>query len=82
MAVPVSYVSESDRRQDDNAVERGVGVDAELKVGFECGKRRGLIIRNESANPVCTTGFVHGLFEREGGDAFDERRRLWDVCRG
>lgn len=47
-----------------------------LKVGFERGKRLGLVIRGEGADTVYTTGFVHALFEREGGDAFDVRQAI------
>jgi 6-phosphofructokinase 1 len=41
--------------------------------GFESGKRLGLIIRNEYANPVYTTEFMCALFEEEGKDVFDVR---------
>ncbi|HNA90489.1 MAG TPA: 6-phosphofructokinase [Anaerolineales bacterium] len=44
-----------------------------LLTGFQTGKRLGLMIRNESANPVYTTNFICSLFEEEGGDVFDVR---------
>jgi 6-phosphofructokinase 1 len=45
-----------------------------LKEGFNGGKRLGLMIRNEHANPVYTTEFLTALFEEEGGDLFDVRQ--------
>jgi 6-phosphofructokinase 1 len=44
-----------------------------LKSGFQAGKRLGLMIRNEYANPVYTTSFMCSLFEEEGHDLFDVR---------
>jgi 6-phosphofructokinase 1 len=44
-----------------------------LRRGFRSGKRLGLVIRNESANKVYTTGFICSLFEEEGGEEFDVR---------
>jgi 6-phosphofructokinase 1 len=44
-----------------------------LKHGFEHGKRLGLIIRSEHADPVYTTSFIKSLFEREGEGLFDVR---------
>lgn len=41
--------------------------------GFQSGKRLGLMIRNEKANPVYNTGFICSLFEEEGRDVFDVR---------
>ncbi len=41
--------------------------------GFQSGKRLGLIIRNEYANPVYNTEFMCSLFEEEGRDVFDVR---------
>jgi 6-phosphofructokinase 1 len=41
--------------------------------GFTHGKRLGLMIRNEDANPLYTTQFLAALFEEEGGDLFDVR---------
>ncbi|WP_284236044.1 6-phosphofructokinase [Mycobacterium antarcticum] len=45
-----------------------------LSEGFHSGKRLGLIIRSERADPVYTTGFITSLFEKEGGDLFDARQ--------
>ena len=47
-----------------------------LMQGFRSGKRLGLVIRNEDADPVYTTAFIHALFEKEGGDLFDVRRAI------
>ena len=44
-----------------------------LTRGFNMGKRLGLVIRNESANPVYSTNFICSLFEEEGKDVFDVR---------
>lgn len=44
-----------------------------LLVGFQSGKRLGLVIRNEYANPVYDTKFICSLFEEEGRDVFDVR---------
>lgn len=44
-----------------------------MLTGFQTGKRLGLIIRNEDANPVYTTNFICSLFEEEGGEVFDVR---------
>jgi 6-phosphofructokinase 1 len=44
-----------------------------LLKGFSSGKRLGLMIRNEQANPVYTTEFICALFEEEGRDVFDVR---------
>jgi 6-phosphofructokinase 1 len=44
--------------------------------GFQSGKRLGLVIRGEGADPVYTTGFIHSLFEKEGGDLFDVRETI------
>jgi len=52
-------------------------VDVEdLKRGFQSGKRLGLVIRNEYANPVYTTPFISALFEEEGKDIFDVRQTI------
>lgn len=40
---------------------------------FQSGKRVGLVIRNEYANPVYDTQFICSLFEEEGQDVFDVR---------
>ena len=44
-----------------------------LKRGFHQGKRLGLVIRNEYANPIYSTDFICALFEEEGQDVFDVR---------
>jgi 6-phosphofructokinase 1 len=44
--------------------------------GFEQGKRLGLMIRNENANPIYTINFMCALFEEEGGDLFDVRQAI------
>jgi 6-phosphofructokinase 1 len=49
---------------------------ADLRAGFEGGKRLGLMIRNEKADPYYTTGFLVTLFEKEGGDLFDVRQTI------
>jgi len=41
--------------------------------GFQAGKRLGLVIRNEYANPVYSTQFICSLFEEEGQEVFDVR---------
>jgi 6-phosphofructokinase 1 len=48
----------------------------ELIEGFRQGKRLGLMIRNERANPCYTTNFMVNLFEEEGGDLFDVRQAI------
>ena len=47
-----------------------------LKQGFLKGKRLGLIIRNEYANPVYTTPFTSAVYEEEGKDLFDVRQSI------
>jgi 6-phosphofructokinase 1 len=44
-----------------------------LTVGFQSGKRLGLMIRNEYANQIYSTHFICSLFEEEGRDVFDVR---------
>ena len=44
--------------------------------GFRAGKRLGLVIRNECADPLYTTGFMRALFEKEGGDLFDVQQAV------
>lgn len=44
--------------------------------GFQHGKRLGLMIRNENANPIYTTDFMAALFEEEGGELFDVRQAI------
>jgi len=45
----------------------------QLVKGFSHGKRLGLLIRNEGANPLYTTQFLAALFEEESGDLFNVR---------
>ena len=47
-----------------------------LEENFRSGKRLGLIIRGEGADPVYTTEFITSLFQKEGGDLFDARRAV------
>ena len=47
-----------------------------LTDGFRRGKRLGLLIRNEDANPFYTTPFMCALFEQEGGELFDVRQAI------
>ncbi|HKO83034.1 MAG TPA: 6-phosphofructokinase [Actinomycetota bacterium] len=47
-----------------------------LTQGFRSGKRLGLVIRSENADPVYTTRFITSLFEKEGGDLFDAREAI------
>ena len=47
-----------------------------LVAGFKQGKRLGLMIRNEMANPCYTTPFMVSLFEQEGGDLFEVRQAI------
>ncbi len=54
-------------------------LEADLKhliAGFSEGKRLGLIIRNENANPVFSTSVLRSLFEAEGKDLFDARQAI------
>jgi 6-phosphofructokinase 1 len=44
--------------------------------GFRQGKRLGLVVRAEEANPLYTTPFMYALFEQEGGDLFDVRQAI------
>ena len=46
----------------------------DLARSFRSGKRLGLLIRSENADPVYTTGFIRALFEKEGGELFDARQ--------
>jgi len=48
----------------------------ELIDGFQQGKRLGLVIRNEYANAIYTTGFVSALFEEEGRGQFAVRQAI------
>jgi len=62
------YLPEQDISLDD------LGVDVHnLSERFRSGKRLGLVIRSENADPVYTTGFMTSVFEKEGGDLFDAR---------
>jgi 6-phosphofructokinase 1 len=47
-----------------------------LRDGFQHGKRLGMMIRNEQANPLYTTSFIAALFEEEGGDLYDVRQSV------
>ncbi len=47
-----------------------------LMTGFKLGKRLGLMIRNEKANPIYTADFMAALFEEEGGALFDVRQTI------
>jgi 6-phosphofructokinase 1 len=49
---------------------------ANLVEDFQQGKRLGLMIRNENADLVYTTGFMCALFEKEGGNLFDVRQAI------
>jgi 6-phosphofructokinase 1 len=56
---------------------RDLQVDVEKLIhGFKHNKRLGLMIRNEDANQVYTTGFMCALFEEEGKDLFDVRQAI------
>jgi len=44
-----------------------------LNLGFDAGKRQGLIIRSEGANEIYTTNLICSLLEEEGRDLFDVR---------
>ena len=48
----------------------------DLARGFRDGKRLGLMIRNENANPCYNTQFMVSLFEEEGRDLFDVRQAI------
>ncbi len=48
----------------------------QLVEGFQHGKRLGLMIRNEHADPLYTTDFMRALFEKEGSDLFDVRQAI------
>ena len=52
-----------------------------LAAGFPLRKRLGLIIRNENADPVYTTGFITSLFQKEGGSCSTPGRRSWGTSR-
>jgi len=44
--------------------------------GFRQGKKLGLVVRGQEANPLYTTPFMYALFEQEGGDLFDVRQAI------
>lgn len=48
----------------------------DLRESFKAGKRLGLMIRSENANPVYTTPFMYALFEEEGKEIFDVRQSI------
>lgn len=48
----------------------------DLIAGFRSGKRLGLIIRSENADPLYTTDFMCSLFEKESGDLFSVRQTI------
>jgi 6-phosphofructokinase 1 len=48
----------------------------ELKGGFRRGKRLGLVITSEYADPVYTSGFMNALFERESEGLFSVRQSI------
>jgi 6-phosphofructokinase 1 len=52
-----------------------------LSEGFRSGKRLGLVIRSENADPVYTTGFITSVFEKEGGELFDAGRPSSDISK-
>ena len=62
------YLPEQDMRLNDLSVDVH-----NLSEAFRSGKRLGLVIRSENADPVYTTGFITSVFEKEGGDLFDAR---------
>jgi 6-phosphofructokinase 1 len=47
-----------------------------MRLAFKRGRRLSLMIRNEKANPIYTTGFMCSLFEEEGGDLFEVRQAI------
>jgi 6-phosphofructokinase 1 len=47
-----------------------------LHRSFKEGKRLGLMIRNEYANPIYTTAFLSALFTEESNDLFDVRQAI------
>jgi 6-phosphofructokinase 1 len=64
--LPEEGISLTDLQADvDNLVE-----------SFELGKRLGLMIRNEHADPLYTVDFMCALFEKEGGELFDVRQAI------
>lgn len=49
---------------------------ANLVHGFKSGKRLGLIIRNEHANPFYSAEFMRSIFEQEGQGLYDVRHAI------
>jgi 6-phosphofructokinase 1 len=49
---------------------------AAMREGFANGKRLGLVIRSEKADPFYTTAFLATLFEKEGDNLFDVRQTI------
>ncbi len=47
-----------------------------LRQGFRQGKRLGLMIRNETANPIYTTAFMVSLLAAESGGLFETRQAI------
>jgi 6-phosphofructokinase 1 len=47
-----------------------------LAEGFRAGKRLGLVIRSEHADPVYSTAFIRALFEKEGAGLWDSREAI------
>ncbi len=55
----------------------------ELTAAFAAGKRLGLLIRAENADPIYTTSFLRAVFENEGGGLYDVREaRLGHLQQG
>ncbi|NTU83417.1 MAG: 6-phosphofructokinase [Chloroflexales bacterium] len=48
----------------------------EMIYWFKRGKRLSLVIRNEKANPIYSTGFMASLFEEEGNQLFEVRQAI------
>ncbi|NJN15713.1 MAG: 6-phosphofructokinase [Oscillochloris sp.] len=48
----------------------------DMRYWFQRGKRLSLMIRNENANSIYTTGFMCALFEEEGNDLFEVRQAI------
>jgi 6-phosphofructokinase 1 len=48
----------------------------QLRLGFEHGKRLGLMIRNEDAHEVYTTNVLNAIFEAESNDLFEVRQTI------
>jgi 6-phosphofructokinase 1 len=49
---------------------------SDLRDGFMFGKRLGLVITSEHADPVYTSGFMSSLFERESEGLFNVRQSI------